>query len=779
MNVLLLLALLQQGEPDLTVTVDRTQIPVGQEIVLTLRASSPSDAPIRVSVPPLTGFEVLSRSERTEVAFGNNSARISTLELHLRALTSGTARLGPFSAEQSGTTVRAGPVTVMVSAGQPGARTLSPRVLSLLQRAPPPRTPGEPALTVVASATELYVGEQVDVVTAAWFPRDLRARLRRPPTLTPPSLSGVWSYPQPTPPGIAASRRVGDTWYDLFVSHQIVFPLVPGGIPITSANLQYSVPVALQFFSQEERFTLQSNADTLTVLALPDAGRPADFQGAVGRRLSLNRSAASAARAGEAIPIAVAISGQGNVALWPEPSMAWPGSTPHYQDRTDDRIANSAGLLGGTKTFRYLALPDSAGPLRLPPLSYSYFDLESRSYRTLTAGGSVVQVAPPAANATSRPEPPALIGSQRPALADQVWEALPIGLWLVLAAVPALGWIVWDVRRRPGRKRRRAGDREPVLPGSDRRLLLALRTLIPDADLLTGSALVRALRAAGIDARLAHRISDVRERYLQLHYGPVVPGDATEESLAREMDALTHALGGQSRHRERRGRALLSILLLASAATSTAWSQEPPAEALYQNGAYRAAAASFARRASAAPDVPAHWYGLGAAEYRAGSDARARVAWLHAARHLPRAATIRRALALVPPVNDASRRATWVAPVTVSELALAALLAWVMGWGFAIHYRRVRLRSAVLLSAALGLGAAAVALQVRYDRALALAIESVALRVSPHERAPEVAVLEPGQAVHPRREAHGWWLVDAGGRRSGWLPGTTLGRVDQ
>ena len=83
-------------------------------------------------------------------------------------------------------------------------------------------------MDLIVSADSVRVGEQVDVVTAAWFPRDLRLQLRRPPTLQPPVIDGVWSYPQATPAGIAATRSIGGRWYDLFVAHQVVFPLLPG-----------------------------------------------------------------------------------------------------------------------------------------------------------------------------------------------------------------------------------------------------------------------------------------------------------------------------------------------------------------------------------------------------------------------------------------------------------------------------------------------------------------------------------------------------------------------
>jgi hypothetical protein len=777
---LLLIAVLQAPAPSVTATLDRSRLAVGEDLVLTVTATSRSPDPIRIIMPSLDGFETLARTERTAVALSDTTARTTTLELDLSALRAGTFRLGPFEVEQSGHRVKTGFVTVVVQVGSGAIQAISPRLRAMLRRAPPPKRPGEPALTLLVSSDRIYVGEQVDLVTAAWFPRDLRSRLRRPPTLSPPSLSGVWSYPQPTPPGIADSRKVGDTWYDLFVSYQIVFPLVPGSVDIAKASLQYSVPVAMQFFSQEERYSLESNSATLTVLPLPDIGRPANFGGAVGRNLTLERRIPATGGAGQAVPVEVTLGGRGNVALWPAPEIVWPADLRHYQDRTDDRMAATGGFLGGAKTFRYLALPDSAGPLHLPRLDYSYFDLDAETYRTLTAPPVTVSIAPAPENEASRPTPPPLLTRRSVAPARLVWDSVPLPLWIGLACLPVLLWAGLGGRDwYRSRFRRRVTDLRPDLPRSDRRLLAALRALVPDADVRTGPALVSALRAAGLDTELARRIARVRDEFLAVRYGHGQKG-RTETQLAHEMDDLTRTLGGESRHRERRGRRLLAVLVpLALLLPGALRAQVPSPESLYESGAYRAAADGFARRTAAAGATAADWYGLGAAQYRLGSDARARASWLHAARLQPRSVSVRRALGLVPGPEAWSRNAAWVSPVTPEELALGGLLLWVVGWGFILaDGRRLRFRSALLLAAGLVAAAASGVIARRYAVPLGIVVTDGPIRVSPHGRAPEVASLSAGSSVTLRREQSGWWLVDVAGR-AGWLPASAIERVDE
>src|SRR5206468_1822442 len=87
--------------------------------------------------------------------------------------------------------------------------------------------------------------------------------------------------------------------------------------------------------------------------------------------------------------------------------------------------------------------------------------------------------------------------------------------------------------------------------------------------------------------------------------------------------------------------------------------QTPSAEALFEAGALRAAADSFAARAARAPRDAAHWYNLGATLYRAGADGKATAAWTRAARLAPRDMAIRRARRLLPaPCGGASATAT-------------------------------------------------------------------------------------------------------------------------
>jgi hypothetical protein len=772
----------RQGQsPQLEASVDEDRLSVGEELTYTVRAVSHSPVPMQVVITPFLGLEVVARSERTEVGFTAGPVRTTVLEIRLRAVRPGHWQIGPARAVQGRDTVEAAAVVVDVAGNRAAtATTLSPRLRQLLEGAPPP-PPGEPVVELLVSTDTVRVGEQVDVVTAAWFPRDLRLQLRRPPTLQPPVIDGVWSFPQTTPTGIAATRNIRGRWYDLFVSHQVVFPLVAGLVGIPRATLKYSTPVALQFFSQEERFALSSRADTLVVRPLPDAGRPAAFAGAIGTGLTLERHVAPAsASVGEGVAVELRLAGEGNTALWPNPDLTWPGDVRAYLERVDEQVTTTDGRVGGTKSFRYLVVPDSIGALALPAVRYDYFDLASDQYRALAVAAGSVPVGPRSESATATALPPALLRGDRPGLAWTAGHAIPDWAWALMLALPL---VLLSLRGRvPHRRPRpRAGRAGPEPAGELRSAELALDqlivTLAPDPDRRFGPALAAAVRAAGADAELASRVVAVRERLMARRYGPGAAG-GDDPVLAAEAREVAARLGGSLRGRRGRGRSVgLLALLLCSGWAVALPAQNPAPESLYQSGALRGAVDGFAQRAAAEPAVGAHWYNLGAAFYRLGEPGRAEAAWLRARRLNPRDPSIRRALALVPAPDVSSARWTWSPPVTPEELLLAGGVLWLAGWIGWVAVPRVRDRWLIVLVFAGTALVAGLALRAWYRRPVAIVLDTATIRLSPHGQAPAVAPIEGGSAVRIEGRSRGWLLVEAAGGRQGWLPDAAVAAI--
>ncbi|OLB67251.1 MAG: hypothetical protein AUI09_04025 [Gemmatimonadetes bacterium 13_2_20CM_2_66_5] len=210
---LLAVAVFVQGA-EVTASVDRTQIRVGEELTLTVRARTRSADAVEIVLPSLNGFAIVGSRDMTEVAINgaSGSTRTTVRELQLRAQQAGALLIGPVRARQGVSVVATDPILVTVdSAADRTALTLSPLARSLLESTPAPvsRRADRVALTMLVPSDTVYNGQQVDLIAAAWIPRELNQRMRRPPLLTLVTPEGVWAYPAATSSGVALSRQVG------------------------------------------------------------------------------------------------------------------------------------------------------------------------------------------------------------------------------------------------------------------------------------------------------------------------------------------------------------------------------------------------------------------------------------------------------------------------------------------------------------------------------------------------------------------------------------------
>src|SRR5216683_680208 len=300
-----LLALQGGAAPDVTAHLDRTHVTAGDQLLVTIRARTRSAEPVRLTLPALTGFILVGSREITDVTLESLGGRVrtTTRELELRAQRPGTLVIGPVRVHQGSREVATPALTVTVDSAAPGLVT---------------------AVSAVARR----------LIAAAWFPRELRLRLRRPPILTLQTPDGVWAYPGAAPSDVAASRLVRGRWLDLFVAHEAVFPLTPGRIVIPPATLDYAVPASFSFFSREDRYALRSDPQPVTVLPLPGTRGAADAA-AVAQGLALELGVEPAnGRVGEPMAVTAAVSGIGNVALWTELAIRWPAGFRVYPGET-------------------------------------------------------------------------------------------------------------------------------------------------------------------------------------------------------------------------------------------------------------------------------------------------------------------------------------------------------------------------------------------------------------------------------------------------------------
>lgn len=779
MNLLLALAVAIQ-QPQVRATVNRTEAEVGDEIVVTISVTTDGGVPTEVSVPPFSGLDLIGTSQSSVFTLmGVRGRRETTWQYRFRAAAPGRAVIGPIRVRVGSDFIDAGELSVTVTAvGGEGGTEFHERLAAIVAAAPGPGAADEVTVQVIPSRDTIVLGEQLDLVVVAWFPRDVRSRLRTRPTLTPPELQGAWTYPRTAALGVADTRVVDGRRYDMFIHHQVAFPLTAGELRVGHATVSYSLPVRTSILSREVPQEVQSEDTTVVVLPQPLEGRPQRFTGVAARNLEFTVTVDTGGFGiGNASTITAKVTGEGNVSLWPKPEFRWPEGVRVYEGRTAVDIVTENGMIGGTKTFTYLVAPESTGTYVVPPATYSYFALDSGRYVRATAPRVrlVARAVRPSARRVVRP-PPIMPRRGATALEDlrsriRWWMlGLIAGLPPLLACLARVGAAIRR-RRKPVKRTHAKG---PALEALEQEFRANLERLVPDMDAREGDGLPAALRAAGVEAPVATHASRVRDRLWQALYGPEGTSDPLE--LRAEVHEVLRALpGGQHRSRRMvRAAGLVGVLGMIWAGAASA--QSTTAEQLYEAGAFRAAADSFLIRASQHPADPSQWFNAGAALFGAGEETAARVAWVKAARVAPRNGTVRAALQLVPPVNSHARTNTWIAPVTVMELALVGTILWVIGWltyTFSARARRA------LPVAAFGLVVAGLAayLHDRYTEPVGLVlVPNAAVREAPYGTAPATTRFAQGGAVRIELSEGAWLLVRRGGYQ-GWVLSAEVGRL--
>jgi len=753
---------LQQVQVD--AVIDRDRVMLGELVTLTITVEATSNEPVQILNPSTVGLEILGTTDQSDVSIREGVAmRILTRTLRLRATAAGPGRIGATTVRSGESIAQTDAIDVTVVADDEASEsTLAPHIRDMVARHRPTRaSPDAVFVEVLTSTQSLMLGEQLDLAVVAWFPQQIRAQLRTPPTLQPPEFQGAWTYSHGVPHAVDMRREIGGTLYQVYVHSVVVFPLTPGNLEIGPATVSYSLPMSYSFLSREVRHEPQSDSARVQVMEQPENGRPAFFEGAAGTGLEIAIEANPPQLAvGDASVVTATITGEGNVALWPEPRIRWPEGIRAYPEGVEVSLVPDAARITGSKTFRYLVVPDSSGTHLINELSYAYYELETRRYVVLRS-----PELPIVAELTSTAPSSPVIPDARPLMrtgsgisVTHLVESLPawvLILVLTLPAVTAAAFIVipelQSLRGTKSRISERAFDR------LEHELRYVLCELVGDTEQAAGIELASALRAAGVDTPIAAHAARVRERLWQANYGPESEPDPDE--LTAEVNELLKALGGAAV-----GVALVLFCVLAPVSALSAQSSER----LFEAGAFRTAADSFAARAEAEPWITAHWYNLGVTWERVGEVERARRAWIRAARLSPRDGRVRTALQQLPLQDITSNRMAPVSPFTPAEILVAAFCVWILAWvGVSLRFRKSVTMPVVIL--AILIGAYGIRMKVEYEVQVAFVLNpDIPLRAAPYGPANPRQFLAEGSAVKVTRIEGPWMLVERGIDK-GWL----------
>jgi hypothetical protein len=364
-----------------TTSLDRATAVVGEPVTLTL--SFDGGTPQEVSsLPQIDGIQVASGiSSSVNSTLGpDGMTTVQTYTVTLVPTRVGEFVIPAFQARVNGEQLSSQPLTLKVAASDPAA--------------PPADFAGRAAfLWPVLPKKELFVGEPM----IAEFRLYIRSEIRNSRNLQIP-LSGDGFTFSKFVEGQHFQRRVGAASFTVVPLLVAVTPVKTGKLVIGPVNGSITINAHDRFDLESlfgspaapQQVPLPLAAITLPVLPLPSENVPADFNGAVGTFLMTLSAGPTNVAVGDPITVKIQITGKGPLdALTLPEQPAW-HDFKTYPPTTKVEPRDQFGV-SGTKYFEQVVVPQNTDIKTLPPVSFSYFDPDQKSYRT------VVQAAVPLA----------------------------------------------------------------------------------------------------------------------------------------------------------------------------------------------------------------------------------------------------------------------------------------------------------------------------------------------------------------------------------------------
>lgn len=576
----LLLAAPAAAQVQINAEVDKTAVALDDQIVMSVTVAGPQASLPDPQIPPMQNFSVYSRGRSQSISFINGqveSTIVHTFVLVPRFV--GRGSIPPISVTVDGKTASTQPIEVAVE--KPGTPTGSSPARAAPGRAPAAGGGGArgPELFVAAEIDKPkpFVNEQV-LLTVRFY---TSVNLLGNPQYVPPKLTGFLAEDLPPERHGRVNARGRQYYYSEI--RTALFPAQVGRLTIGPAQVRAQVqrdaavdPFAPDFF---DRFFAQGMAASQTrelnsepvivdVHPLPDAGKPKDFSGAVGRFSIAAAVDRAQVKAGEAINLIVTVAGSGNLKAIGEPALPALEGFRVFETVPSLNLDKKDGRVEGSKVFKTVLVPRVSGELTIPPVRLSYFDPQKKQYATAETAPIRIKAAPGDASAAVGFAAP---GEQKGRGLTNVTQDIrylktrearrPISraLGAVAGAGPAhaapfavfafaLGFSQYKrmEERDPKRRRRRQALRSALERVEKGALAEGLHGYLADAldrpaGGLTAKKAQEALRAAkpGVDEALVSELKDAWEELDRLRFSP---GGADEAAAAARVTALLKRL---------------------------------------------------------------------------------------------------------------------------------------------------------------------------------------------------------------------------------------------
>lgn len=417
------------GAVTLTATVDKTNLSLDDELTLTveIRGADMNSTP---QLPSLPAFNVYSRDVS---AININGQQTNTYRYVMLPRFPAKATIGPVRFLYNGQEYQTQPISVNIYRRMPagktaggsaqtggtahtgGIRFVSGANTNSGRRAFAPDPSLPPALNAVnmqaeeragkgffmaagVSSLSPYVNQPVELIVRFYY---AEAFIDQAP-YSSPTVNNI--FMEPLGAQTEGTQILRGRMYRYVEQKYALSGVSAGKAVIGPAMVKYRLGTNNMFSAFDRLFggaavseekVVQTDPITLQVRAVPEAGKPGSFYGAVGSGFTLAAQAdRTQVEAGEAVNLTITVRGPGN--LKPTADLKMP---PIRGFKVYDVASNSVAVptANGTqsvKTFTTVLVPAAAGIYTIDPIEWSYFNPRTRQHVTLRTQPLSIQVSP-------------------------------------------------------------------------------------------------------------------------------------------------------------------------------------------------------------------------------------------------------------------------------------------------------------------------------------------------------------------------------------------------
>ncbi|MCD0470125.1 BatD family protein [Flavobacterium sp. JAS] len=258
---------------------------------------------------------------------------------------------------------------------------------------------GDEMLNLVAeiSKTNPYLNEPITVVYKLYFNYINVTGFKE---LAKPKYNDFWNQNIDIKQlAVEQGTYQGQRCYYVILKKTILYPQKSGRLTIEPLSLDIGVQLPSnrrdmfgQMIVTDGNKVVSAGAKTINVRPLPEATKPEGFGGAVGKFNFTVTPSKTTLKSGESLDLIVSASGNGNMKLFTLPKPVVPNALEMYDPVHDEKVTTSLSGMSGKITDKYTIIPQYKGKYAIKPMVFSYFDLSTGSYKTITSPEIMVDV---------------------------------------------------------------------------------------------------------------------------------------------------------------------------------------------------------------------------------------------------------------------------------------------------------------------------------------------------------------------------------------------------